>query len=98
MRENIHINLENVEGIVEQAAGNITETQEDVAQIYGSLISGFADSAGDEADALRDQLETEKALVSALSDTLKQFAESIRFAASEFANLDSTGASHMDKK
>ena len=44
------------------------------------------------------ELETENNLAIALCNTLAKFSESIRFAASEFTELDSTGASQMGNK
>ena len=44
------------------------------------------------------ELETENNLAIALCNTLTKFSNSIRFAASEFTELDSTGASQMGNK
>ena len=43
-------------------------------------------------------INSRSALATALCNTLKKFSESIRFAASEFIELDTTGASQMGKK
>lgn len=61
-------------------------------------IDLLSDASGEEVDALREQLETENNLAIALCNTLTKFSNSIRFAASEFTELDSTGASQMGNK
>lgn len=98
MANNININTSEVDAIIGSALNEITNVQSDINTVYENLISGFSESAGDEADALRDQLAAENKLVGALSDMLSQFSQSIQFAAGEFENLDQTGASKMAGK
>ena len=98
MADNISINFEELEYSIETTVSDISGVQTDINAIYGNLTSVFAESAGEEAEALRDQLAEENKLVQALSETLGQFAESIRFAAGELQNLDQTGAAHMQNK
>jgi len=95
MTNNIHVNSDSVISIVDATIKGIENIQEDVNAAYLSLIDLLSDASGEEVDALRKQLETENNLAIALCNTLAKFSESIRFAASEFTELDSTGASQM---
>ena len=95
---NIHVNSDSVISIVGATIKGIENIQEDVNDAYSSLIDLLSDASGEEVDALREQLETENNLAIALCNTLTKFSNSIRFAASEFTELDSTGASQMGNK
>lgn len=95
MASNIKINLEAVSAAASGAALNISALQSDAEGNYSGLLGLFAESEGEEADALKEQMAAEAALVTALTDTLKQFVNSVKFAANEFASMDSTGAAHM---
>lgn len=97
MTNNIHVNSDSVISIVGATIKGIENIQEDVNDAYSSLIDLLSDASGEE-DALREQLETENNLAIALCNTLTKFSNSIRFAASEFTELDSTGASQMGNK
>lgn len=92
MTNNIHVNSDSVISIVGATIKGIENIQEDVNDAYSSLIDLLSDASGEEVDALREQLETENNLAIALCNTLTKFSNSIRFAASEFTELDSTGA------
>lgn len=98
MTNNIHVNMDGVVSIVDTTISDINEMQNEVNTAYSSLINALSDASGEEVDALREQLETENNLAIALCNTLAKFSESIRFAASEFTELDSTGASQMGNK
>lgn len=98
MTNNIHVNMDGVVSIVDATISDINEMQNEVNTAYSSLINSLSDASGEEVDALREQLETENNLAIALCNTLAKFSESIRFAASEFTELDSTGASQMENK
>lgn len=95
MAENISVNVAAVEAEIGEIVSAIEEAQGEVNDAYNSLIQAFSESAGEEADALREQQSAESTLVTALAETLNQFADSIRFAAGELENLDQTGAAHM---
>lgn len=90
--------MDGVVSIVDTTISDINEMQNEVNTAYSSLINALSDASGEEVDALREQLETENNLAIALCNTLAKFSESIRFAASEFTELDSTGASQMGNK
>lgn len=90
--------MDGVVSIVDATISDINEMQNEVNTAYSSLINSLSDVSGEEVDALREQLETENNLAIALCNTLAKFSESIRFAASEFTELDSTGASQMGNK
>ena len=94
MVKNINIDINSVESIINGAVSDIGTVQDDINNIYSDLNKHLSEAFGDEADALQEQLTAE----SALCNTLKKFSESIRFAASEFIELDTTGASQMGKK
>lgn len=98
MASNININVESVEAIIGDTISSIDGVQGDINHTYSDLTNLLTEASGDEADALREQLLAEKALATALCNTLKKFSDSIRFAASEFTELDTTGASQMGKK
>lgn len=98
MARNININANSLESILSDTISSIDGVQGDISQTYSSLTTLLAEAYGEEADALREQLTTEKELATTLCNTLKKFSESIRFAASEFTELDSTGASKMRTK
>ena len=98
MTNNIHVNSDSVISIVGATIKGIENIQEDVNDAYSSLIDLLSDASGEEVDALREQLETENNLAIALCNTLTKFSNSIRYAASEFTELDSTGASQMGNK
>lgn len=98
MANNIHVNMESVASVVDTTISGVQEMQHEVNNAYTSLITLLSEASGEEADALSEQLETEKKLASALCNTLTKFSESIRFAASEFTELDATGASRMEEK
>ena len=97
MVKNINIDINSVESIINGAVSDIGTVQDDI-NIYSDLNKHLSEAFGDEADALQEQLTAESALATALCNTLKKFSESIRFAASEFIELDTTGASQMGKK
>lgn len=97
-RKNINIDINSVESIINGAVSDIGAVQDDINKIYSDLNKCLSEAFGDEADALREQLTVEGALATALCNTLKKFSESIQFAASEFIELDTTGASQMGKK
>lgn len=98
MVKNINIDINSVESIINGAVSDIGTVQDDINNIYSDLNKCLSEAFGDEADALREQLTAESALATTLCNTLKKFSESIQFAASEFIELDTTGASQMDKK
>lgn len=98
MTNNIHVNMDAVVSIVDATISDINEMQNEVNTAYSSLINLLSDASGEEVDALREQLETENNLAITLCNTLAKFSKSIRFAASEFTELDSTGASQMGNK
>lgn len=98
MTNNIHVNSDSVISIVDTTIKGIEDIQKDITATYSSLIDLLSDASGEEVDALREQLETENNLAIALCNTLTKFSESIRFAASEFTELDSMGASQMEKR
>ena len=98
MVKNINIDINSVESIINGAVSDIGAVQDDINKIYSDLNKHLSEAFGDEADALQEQLTAESALATALCNTLKKFSESIRFAASEFIELDTTGASQMGKK
>lgn len=98
MTNNIHVNMDGVASIVDTTKKGIENLQKDVNAAYSSLIDLLSDASGEEVDALREQLETENNLAIALCNTLAKISDSIRFAASEFTELDSTGAGQMGNK
>lgn len=98
MVKNINIDINSVESIINGAVSDIEIVQDDINELYSGLNKHLSESFGEEADALREQLKTENAMATALCNTLKKFSESIRFAASEFIELDTTGASQMREK
>ena len=95
MVKNINIDINSVESIINGAVSDIGAVQDDINNIYSDLNKHLSEAFGDE---LQEQLTAESALATALCNTLKKFSESIRFAASEFIELDTTGASQMGKK
>lgn len=62
---------------------------------YESLLSGFTESKGDQAKAVRSLLKTEKAMVKQLNTTLTKFADNIQSAVNEFKKMDTQGSNAM---
>nr|WP_294494304.1 hypothetical protein [uncultured Mediterraneibacter sp.] len=98
MAADIRVNIEAVGDAVGKATSQINKLQENADDIYNSLTGIFAESAGEEADALRDQQKAEAELVRTLTETLSRFVSSIQFAAEELSTMDSTGAQHMTRR
>lgn len=67
------------------ATSNVTED-------YTSLASGFTESKGKQAEALRDLLKAEKKLSKQIDKTFERFAKKIDFVANEFKRLDQSMA------
>lgn len=91
----IKINQAEVESIISAAVSSINESQAEVSANYGKLIGNFAESSGEEANALRKLAKREREMVTVLHGTLEQFAKSVQFAATQLGELDSTGAKSM---
>jgi len=79
---------------VESTVNSIKSTVSgsNVVSDYDSLLSGFTESKGDQAKALRSLLRAEKAMAKQLNTTLIKFAGSIQSAVSEFKNMDTRGS------
>jgi ElaB/YqjD/DUF883 family membrane-anchored ribosome-binding protein len=86
----LHIDYTKVESVISEI--NTLLSTSEIESAYTQLISQFADSSGEEADALRSLLKAEKGLLNEVKDMLSQFTESVQFAVSEFENLDNKGA------
>ena len=87
----IKINQAEVKSVISAAISLINESQAN----YGKLIGNFAESSGEEANALRQLAKREQEMITVLHGTLEQFAKSVQFAASQLGELDSTGAKSM---
>jgi len=85
--ENLQVDIAEVESTVAALKQGLSTG--DVEEAYGQLISGFSESTGKEAEALRALLETEKRLANHMNRMLTQFATSIGFAAQQLGDLDS---------
>lgn len=95
MANNINVSYEQIEAVVGNIQSKLTQKQSDVDSAYASALSVMQEFKGEEADALRSLHEAEKSLMQQINGTLGKLAESVRFAGSQFQNLDSTGAKHM---
>lgn len=95
MASNIKLDLAGLSEIVNSTLVVINDLQDEAESAYCDMASMFSESCGDEADALRVQMETEKYVVNELTETLKSFILSIQFAARELSNMDATGARNM---
>lgn len=84
---------------VESTINSIKSTVSDSNLIsdYDSLLSGFTESKGDQATALRALLRAEKALAAKLNVTIIKFADSIQSSVNEFKKLDKTGSNTMQQ-
>lgn len=94
----IEINYEEISRVISKLIGELEAEQTEVSGHYSSLAGQFAESAGAEADALRNLQDTEKELMQELIQVLQKFGNSIQFAANEFRMMDQTGASKMTQK
>jgi len=75
-----------VEGIKSTVSGS------SLVSDYDSLLSGFTESKGDQARAVRSLLRTEKAMVKQLNTILTRFADNIQAAVNEFEKMDTQGS------
>lgn len=91
----IELNYDEIESAIAALVTSLNSDIEDINSIYSQLAGNFTESSGEEADALRELQSAEKALMDTAKVTLAKFGESIRFAADEFKNMDSTGAMAM---
>lgn len=95
MSMNMKLDLAALSEVISSTLSVISDLQGEAESVYCDMASAFSESSGDEADALREQLEAEKYVVGELAETLGKFVSSIRFAADELANMDTTGAQYM---
>ena len=79
---------------VESTVNSIKSTVSgsNIVSDYDSLLSGFTESKGDQAKAMRSLLKAEKALAKQLNTTLTKFADNIQSAVNEFKNMDVRGS------
>lgn len=91
----LRINYEEVSSVLSGLDNTLKDTG--IEEAYSQLISGFEESSGEEADALRELLRAEQKMTKELDNTLRQFTSSIRFAVNEFKQLDSKGAAAVAK-
>lgn len=91
----IELNYEEIESVISELISSLNCDLEDINSIYSRLAGSFIESAGEEADALRELQKAEKNLMETTKETLTKFGESIKFAAGEFKSMDSTGAAVM---
>ena len=91
----IQIDIEQVISTISELVSKIESNQTDIQSVYNGLTATFADSSGDEAEALRSLQSAELKMIEEMNTTLQAFAQSIRFAAEELTGLDSTGAQSM---
>lgn len=91
----IELNYDEIASVVSDLAASLNSDTEEINSIYSQLAGSFSESAGEEADALRELQLVEKKLMETVKVTLAKFGESIQFAADEFRTMDSTGATAM---
>ena len=76
--------------IIESTVGAINSTlnRSNVATDYTALLNGFAESKGQQAEAIRELLRTEQALARQLDMTLRKFGNKIQLATNNFKQID----------
>ncbi len=97
MANNIELNLEAVVSVISEARNTILSNQTEVNTSYESLLTQFAESSGETADALRSLQKAEQSLADEVWSVLAELAGSISFAAEEFAKLDTDMKNVMGK-
>ena len=60
MVKNINIDINSVESIINGAVSDIGTVQDDINNIYSDLNKHLSEAFGDEADALREQINSRK--------------------------------------
>lgn len=91
----IKVNLAEVQSAISSIITKVESSRSETAGTYARLISGFSESSGKEAEALRELSFREQEMAVAISETLIQFAKSVQFAAEQLDELDGTGAKSM---
>lgn len=72
-----------------------TVNNSNVISEYDTLIAGFTESKGSQADAMRDLFGAEKVLASQLNTTVSKLVNKIQISANEFENIDKTMANSI---
>lgn len=74
-----------------------TELTTDIAAQYKSMLDMFANSKGETADRLREQLNKEQIMIENLAGLLKDISQFIMNSATVMNNLDTDISNHMDR-
>lgn len=98
MASDIKVNVEGITQSVSAAISAIETLQGEAEAIYGRLSGSFSESAGEQAEALREQQAAEAQLIRVMAETTRKFVSSISFAADQLSTMDSAGAQQMRKK
>lgn len=88
MANNIELNLEAVVSVISEVKNTVLSNQTEINTNYDSLVTRFAESSGETADVLRSLQEAEQSLADNVWTVFTELANSIKFAAEEFAKLD----------
>ena len=92
----LKIDYEVVEGTVRSVSNMINNSN--VTEDYTALVSGFTESKGDQAEAIKDLLRAEGELTRQLNTTLGKFANKIKMASDEFKRLDQSMAGQVNAR
>jgi len=92
----IEINYAAVASSVAKIKSTVGESH--VISAYERAISGFSESKGEQAEALKELLKAEKELAVQLNKTLLKFANSIQSAADELKTVDNKGANVISQR
>ncbi len=95
---NVKISYETVSAKVSELKNAIMSSQSGLEALYTEAMASIEQYSGEEADALRELQDTEKALMLEVCDFLQKFVDSIQFVSNELQELDVTGAAHMQSE
>ena len=82
----VNIDLSEVESTVSALVSGVAASE--VVSMYSDMLSGFSDSRGLQAGAMRRLLIAERNLTRNTNQLLTQFANSIQFAVNEMTGVD----------
>lgn len=88
MANDIELKMEVVNSTIAEAKSTIAGNQSGIDSEYSALISQFAESSGETADALRSLQKAEQELADDMWAVLTELGDAINFAAEEFSKLD----------
>ena len=94
----LKIDYDEVERVISGLRTSLSTSGSDLSDAYSQLAGLFAESCGEEADALREIQQAETGLLAGVGEFLDAFANNIQASVNEFRGLDSSSANQMGIK